>query len=105
HKLGVAPTQPTPTTKPPATTPTTPKPTTTTTTNPAPATRPTTASPPPPANTVSPPSSIDRTGVRDVTAELQTFLNSVSHHTTVKFAAGAQYRIEGTLTMGGLNDV
>ena len=58
-----------------------------------------------PANTVMPPDSVDRTGTRDVTAELQAFLNKVPHHSTITFPAGAWYRIEGTLSMSTRNDI
>jgi hypothetical protein len=93
-------TKPTTPTTPKPTTPTTPKPTTPTTVKPPPP-----PPPPPPANTVMPPNSVDRTGTRDVTAELQAFLNKVPHHSTIAFPAGSWYRIEGTLSMSNRNDI
>ena len=64
--------------------------------------------PPPPGRprtTLTPPATIDATGTRDVTAELQSFLNKVPHHATITFPAGARYRIEGTLKMRSRNDI
>jgi hypothetical protein len=93
--LVAPPSQSTPTTKAPTTTPTT-----------SPTTAPPAAPPPPPpANVRTPAPSIDATGNRDVTAELQSFLDSVPHHATVSFPAGAKYRIEGMLFMSARNDI
>jgi parallel beta helix pectate lyase-like protein len=45
------------------------------------------------------PASIDPTGVRDVTAELQAFLDSVPDGSTIDFPAGARYRAEGGVVL------
>ena len=45
------------------------------------------------------PASIDATGSRDVTAALQSFLNSVPNGSTVQFRGGGQYRVDGTLVL------
>lgn len=92
-----------PTKAPPRRSVTSPKPPTTVT--PPPTTSPTTPTTPPPttlppgASVHQPPLSIDRTGAKDVTAALQTFLNGVPNGATVLFHKNAQYRIEGTLLL------
>lgn len=53
----------------------------------------------------SPPASIDKSGARDVTADLQKFLNDVPSQSTISFPAGAKYRIEGTLRIANKNDI
>jgi hypothetical protein len=53
----------------------------------------------------TPPASIDSTGNRDVTDELQAFLRTVPHHAIVSFPSGAKYRIEGTLEVASRNDL
>lgn len=57
------------------------------------------------ATTVTTPTSIDATGATDVTAELQSFLDGVPDGSTVLLAGGGQYRIEGTLTLVGRNNL
>jgi hypothetical protein len=53
----------------------------------------------------TPPASIDTTGTRDVTDELQAFLRTVPHHAVISFPRGATYRIEGTLRVASRNDL
>jgi hypothetical protein len=53
----------------------------------------------------TPPASIDTTGTRDVSRELQSFLNHVPHHAVITFPAGAKYRIERTLKVASRNDL
>jgi hypothetical protein len=53
----------------------------------------------------TPPASIDRTGTRDVTAELQTFLSQVPHHSRISFPPSSRYRIEGTLNIRRKNGI
>jgi hypothetical protein len=57
------------------------------------------------ATVIRPPTSIDTTGTRDVTAELQAFLAKVPNHSTISFPAGAKYRAEGTLALRRKNDI
>ncbi len=57
------------------------------------------------SDTYTPSASIDRTGARDVTAELQKFLTSVPHHSKIVFPKNAKYRIEGTLQLARRNDM
>ena len=94
HKLGVAPTQPTPSTKPPVSTPTTPKPTTPTTTGP---TTPTTAYAA--ARELVHAAREHRSHRVRVTSPTSCRRSSTRCRTTRSstFPAGAQYRIEGTL--------
>lgn len=53
----------------------------------------------PEASAYSPPADIDATGVADVTEELNRFFESVPQNATVRFPAGAQYRMEGMLIL------
>ena len=55
--------------------------------------------------TVSVPSGIDATGVRDVTAELNTFLATQAPGTTIAFPARGRYRVEGVVLVSGLHDL
>lgn len=45
------------------------------------------------------PATIDATGSRDVTTDLQAFIESVPDGATIRFAAGGDYRVEGTIFM------
>ena len=53
------------------------------------------------APSVTVPSSVDATGASDVTEELRSFIASVPNGTTIAFAPGARYRIEGVLLVKG----
>lgn len=55
--------------------------------------------------TVAVPLTIDATGARDVTSELNAFLASVPNDSTVIFPAGRRHRIEGTLSLDGRRDL
>jgi Right handed beta helix region len=55
--------------------------------------------------TMSPGAEIDATGSTDVTAALQRFLDGVPDHTRISFAPGAEYRLDGSLTLENRNDL
>lgn len=44
---------------------------------------------------------LDASGTTDVTADLQSFLDASSNHSTVCFAAGGQYRVDGMIALDG----
>jgi chitodextrinase len=58
-------------------------------------------SPPPTSPTYTIPASIAADCSKDVTAELQSWINSVANGSTLVFGTGACYRLEGTLLMQG----
>ena len=60
---------------------------------PAPKTEPAPAPEPPPGDAVKLPSSIDATGSKDVSADLQTFVKNVPNGSTVLFKAGGTYKL------------
>lgn len=47
------------------------------------------------------PASVDASGTRDVTAELNRFFRGVPDASVVRLAAGARYRVEGTVVLDG----
>lgn len=51
------------------------------------------------AGGMSPPASIDATGARDVTAEMQAFLDGAADGMRIQLDPAARYRIEGTLAI------
>jgi hypothetical protein len=51
------------------------------------------------------PAAIDATGTRDVTTELQAFLDGVPNHGVAVLARGGVYRVEGTLVLTGRHDL
>jgi chitodextrinase len=57
--------------------------------------------PPPTPPTYTVPASITADCSKDVTAELQSWINSVANGSTLAFGTGACYRLEGTLLMQG----
>jgi hypothetical protein len=77
-----------PTPQPPAATP-----------QPTPAPTPPPATPPPAAPGCSRVASADATGATDVTVALQSFINASPNGSVLCFAAGGNYRIEGTLVV------
>jgi hypothetical protein len=62
---------------------------------------PSSSSPPPPPPTHTTPASIAADCSKDVTAELQSWINSVANGSTLVFGTGACYRLEGTLLIHG----
>jgi hypothetical protein len=54
---------------------------------------------------VTVPDSVDASGTRDVTDELNAFLQRLAPGSAVAFAPGGRYRVEGVVRLAGLRDV